>query len=158
MKWDNYFMGMLPAIAVKSKDVDFKVGAIIVGPDHEIRSTGYKSFVRGLDDSVAVRFESPEKYTWVEHAERNAIYNAARMGTALKGCTIYIGANPCLDCAKGIISSGISEVVFSSDGAYTRRERYKSRGKKHEDVYVQDIQNVLTMMRECGVIYRSFSG
>ena len=48
----------------------------------------------------------------MEHAERNAIYNAARMGISLKGCTLYqTPMFPCSDCARGIIQSGITTVV-----------------------------------------------
>ena len=88
ISWDDYFAGLLSQVAVKSKDPTTKIGALIVGPDREIRSTGYNSFPRGLDDNVRERMERPEKYYWIEHAERNAIYNAARCGTTLKGCTV----------------------------------------------------------------------
>ena len=32
-----------------------RVGAVIVGPDNEIRSTGYNSFPRGIRDDVPER-------------------------------------------------------------------------------------------------------
>tara|TARA_R110000787_G_scaffold254663_2_gene359954 strand:- start:232 stop:708 length:477 start_codon:yes stop_codon:yes gene_type:complete len=157
MTWDQYFMRMLPAVAAKSKDTAFHVGAIIVGPDHEIRTTGYNSFVRGLADIHPERFESPEKYKWIEHAERNAIYNAARMGTALKGCRIYIGANPCMYCARAIVSVGIKEVVYDSDGAFERRERYKGRGDEPYATYVQEQKDIIHMFDECGVNQRGIT-
>lgn len=97
-------------VAEKSKDKHTKVGCVIVGPDNEIRSTGYNSFVRGLDDNDTSRLERPEKYYWIEHAERNAIYNAARIGVSVKGCKIYIPSLPCVECARAIVSSGIVEV------------------------------------------------
>ena len=48
-------------------------------PDNEIRSTGYNSFPKGLNDDLQERQERPEKYYWIEHAERNALYNAPRL-------------------------------------------------------------------------------
>lgn len=111
MDWDDYFCSMLPLVASKSKDNSVKIGAIIVGPDHEIRSTGYNGFPRGIIDKPA-RFERPEKYVWTEHAERNAIYNAARIGVSLKDCTLYLNWWPCPDCARGIIQVGIKEVII----------------------------------------------
>ena len=157
MTWDQYFINMLPAVAAKSKDKAFHVGSIIVGPDHESRTTGYNSFVRGLADIHPERKESPEKYKWIEHAERNAIYNAARMGTQLKGCRIYISANPCIDCARAIVSVGIKEVVYDSDGAYERRKRYKSRGEDAYAVYIQEQKDIIRMFEECGVNQRGIA-
>jgi dCMP deaminase len=52
---------------------------------------------------------------YTEHSERNAIYNAARCGIQLEGCTIYIsGMPPCADCARAIIQSGIKEIVVET--------------------------------------------
>jgi dCMP deaminase len=45
MTWDEYFCRMLKLVAFKSKDPSTKVGAIIVGPDKEIRSTGYNGLL-----------------------------------------------------------------------------------------------------------------
>lgn len=111
VKWDDYFMSMVYLVASKSKDERTHVGAIIIGPDNEIKSTGYNSFVRRLNDNVVERQKKPEKDYWFEHAERNAIYNATLIGTSLKGCKIYTNGIPCMDCARGIIQSGILEVI-----------------------------------------------
>lgn len=118
MNWHKYYLDLLDPIAAKSKDPNTKLGCVIVGPDHEIRSTGYNSFPRGITDDMPERLERPEKYLWIEHAERNAIYNAARCGTALKGCCLYIGILPCMDCARGIIQAGITEVIFDAAKQY----------------------------------------
>lgn len=72
-------MNLAANVGAWSKDTSAKKGRIIVGPDRLIRSTGYNGFVRGLDDDVAERNERPAKYIWTEHAERNAVYNAARL-------------------------------------------------------------------------------
>ena len=96
-----------------SKESGRRVGAVIVGPDKEIRATGFNGLPRGVDDSVESRHsrETGAKYLWSSHAERNAIYNAALVGVSVKGCTLYVPWFPCLECAKAIIQSGISELV-----------------------------------------------
>ena len=109
--WDGRFMRIAMEIAQWSKDRSRKIGCVIVGPKNEIRSTGYNGFPRGLDDSADYRHERPMKYKWTEHAERNAIYNAARIGIALEGCRIYIPWFPCMDCARAIVQSGIVEMI-----------------------------------------------
>ena len=112
-KWDERFMLLAHEIAGWSKESGRRVGAIIVGPDKEIRATGFNGFPRGVNDDVADRHsrETGAKYLWSSHAERNAIYNAARVGVPLKGCTMYVPWFPCVECAKAIIQSGIEELV-----------------------------------------------
>lgn len=111
--WDIRMMALAQFIATWSKDRGRKVGAVIVGPDNEIRSTGYNGIPRGVNDDVEVRHEAAggEKYLWVSHAERNAIYNAALLGVSTKNCTIYLPWYPCIECAKAIVQVGISKVV-----------------------------------------------
>jgi len=46
------------------------------------------------------------------HAEMNAITDAARGGHAIRGCTLYSNTFPCHNCAKHIVASGISKVVY----------------------------------------------
>ncbi len=100
-------------IAEWSKERGRRVGAVIVGPDNEIRSTGFNGFPRGVDDDVEARHsrETGVKYIWSTHAEVNAICNAARIGVPLKGCRIYTPWYPCVNSTKAIIQSGINEVV-----------------------------------------------
>lgn len=116
MNWDEYFMTMADLVASKSKDRSSKIGCVIVGPNHEVRSTGYNGMCRGVNDDIDERHDRPEKLFWFEHAERNALYNAARNGIRTEGCTAYIAGKhpPCADCTRGLIQSGISRVIIRS--------------------------------------------
>ncbi|ORE90237.1 deoxycytidylate deaminase [Stappia sp. 22II-S9-Z10] len=111
MSWDDYFMGMARFAARKSKDRSRRVGAVIVDERNVVVSTGWNGFPRGIDDTVEARHERPTKYRWTEHAERNAIYNAAATGARTLDCTIYSTLYPCADCARAIIQAGIVELV-----------------------------------------------
>jgi dCMP deaminase len=111
LSWDDYFLRMAGLVAEKSKDRSTKVGCVLVGPNNEVRSTGFNGFPRGVNDDVDARHERPAKYAWTEHAERNAIYNAARHGTPLDGCKAYVQLFPCIDCARALVQAGISEVI-----------------------------------------------
>ena len=110
-KWNRRFMELAFMVASWSKDPSTKNGAVVVGPDREIRATGYNGLVRGVDDNIPERMERPTKYDFFEHAERNAIYNACLTGTSLKGCVMYATHAPCTDCARAIIQSGIKTVI-----------------------------------------------
>lgn len=144
--WDEYYLNICKVVATRSKDPNTQVGCIIAGPAHEIRSTGYNSLPRGIRDDLAERLERPTKYLWMEHAERNAIYNAARCGTTLEGCTIYIELMPCMDCARAIVQAGIREVVVSRD----RMGQYSS------DYYDEHFRMVEVLFREAAIKLRHF--
>ncbi|MEN8728607.1 MAG: dCMP deaminase family protein [Desulfuromonadales bacterium] len=111
--WDSRWMALAQLVATWSKDRGRKVGAVIVGPDNEVRSTGFNGIPRGVNDNVEERHdaETGEKYLWVSHAERNAIYNAALLGVSTKSCTIYVPWYPCIECAKAIVQAGIAKIV-----------------------------------------------
>lgn len=114
--WDEYFIRIAMEVAKKSKDDSTKVGCVIVGEHHNVLSTGFNGFPRGVDEDLLLRWVRPTKYLFVEHAERNALYNAARHGVRLEGATAYLNweACPCTDCARGFIQSGIRAVVGPS--------------------------------------------
>lgn len=111
VKWDKRFMELARHIGQWSKDRSRQVGCVIVGPNNEVRATGFNGFPRGADDEISLRHDRPAKYLWTEHAERNAIYNAARIGISLDGCRMYVPWFPCMDCARAIVQVGIQELV-----------------------------------------------
>lgn len=131
MKWDKYFLNIAENVKLKSKDRRTQIGAVIVGKDNEIVSTGYNSFPRGINDNVEERQVRPEKYYWIEHAERNAIYNAARIGVSLRDTTMYLTCGiPCSDCTKGIISSGIKKIYCKVQDTTRNREHWDEHAKR----------------------------
>lgn len=141
MNWTEYFLNLVEQVKLKSKDQSTQIGAVIVGNDNEVLSTGYNSFPRGLNDNVPERLERPEKYLWIEHAERNAIYNAARHGISLKGSTIYLSSGvPCMDCARAIINSGIKKVYCKQVCTTKNKEMWEESQRKAQ-----------IMLSECGV-------
>lgn len=141
MNWDEYFINIAEQVKLKSKDVKTKIGVVLVGKDNEIVSTGYNSFPRGINDDVDERQERPEKYFWFEHAERNAIYNAARIGVSTLGTTMYMTCDiSCADCARGIISAGITKVVF-------RRST-----KPWNIIWQESSKRSIQMFKESGVV------
>lgn len=115
ISWDEYFMGVALLAAKRSKDPNTQVGACIVDSNNIILSTGYNGFPYGCSDDVYPwnRDGEDTKYNYVVHAELNAILNAS--GKDLRGARLYVDLFPCNECAKAIIQSGISEVVYLYD-------------------------------------------
>ena len=110
--WDKKFLDLCDHISTWSKDKSTKVGAVIVNDRNKVISLGYNGFPIRFDDNVSDRHERPQKYSYTEHAERNAIYSAAELGVSVRGCTMYLSRFPCPDCARAIIQSGISTLAY----------------------------------------------
>lgn len=106
-----------------SSDLNTHNGAIIVSVDG--------LFVKGvnrLPDGVRVvpqRLEKDRKATWIEHAERDAIYAAARHGVKTAGGVMYCPWFACPDCARAIIQAGIVEVVGHAKPDSMTPERWR---------------------------------
>ncbi|ELR11355.1 DCMP deaminase [Acanthamoeba castellanii str. Neff] len=129
VEWDDYFMFVALLSAQRSKDPHTQVGACIVNQDKRIVSTGYNGFPRGCDDDIfpwkresACEDILDSKSLYVVHAELNAVLN--KNAKSVKGCTIYAPLFPCCECAKAIIQSGISRVVYLTDGGKAPLPRY----------------------------------
>ena len=117
ISWDQYFMGVALLSAKRSKDPSTQVGACIVNEDKRIIGIGYNGFPRGCSDDVFPWGKGSEnpletKYPYVVHAETNALLNTT---TSTKNATLYVTLFPCNECAKLIIQSGITNIVYMSD-------------------------------------------
>ena len=150
MDFDSYFINLAKSVSLKSKDPSTKYGAVIVSDTNAIVSTGYNSFPRNYPDDkiltgeLAYRLLRPEKYYWVEHAERNSIFNASRHGIKLEGCSMYTNAGmPCVDCARAIIQSGIVAIHYRTDIEMT--SRWIKHAPRSEELF-----------RECGVVLNGY--
>lgn len=117
ISWDEYFMGVALLSAKRSKDPATQVGACIVNNKNKIVGAGYNGLPAGCDDNEFPWDKQGDflqtKYPYVCHAELNAILN--NIGMDLQGCRIYTALFPCNECAKAIIQSGITEVIYLSD-------------------------------------------
>lgn len=120
INWDEYFMGIALLSAKRSKDPATQVGACIVNEKNKIVGAGYNGMPIGCSDDEFPWAKMGDmlqtKYPYVCHAELNAILN--NIGIDLHGCRIYTALFPCNECAKAIIQSGITEIIYLSDKYY----------------------------------------
>lgn len=115
--WDEYFLKMARVCAERATCDRRHVGAIIVRDNHPI-ATGYNGAPPGLahcDEDGHLLFEINGRMSCqrATHAEQNAINTAAKFGHRTEGATIYVTDQPCLNCAKAIITAGIKRVVWA---------------------------------------------
>lgn len=121
-----------------SKDDSTKVGALFLKPKTlNILSMGYNGFPRGVDEKIKSRWTRPLKYKYVEHAERNAIYNAASNETTLDGSILIVTMFPCCDCARAIIQSGVKVLITLDFDEYDKdkKERWNEDWKISMDMF-----------------------
>ena len=141
-KWDLRFLELARHISDWSKDPSTKVGCVVVGPDREIRSTGFNGFPRGIEDDDDRLQNREKKYPMICHAEENAIMHAARIGISLKGNTAYVTWPPCSRCTRSLIQAGINEVVYPSEVEIPER-------------WEEDFSIAMEMMEEAGISVRN---
>ncbi|MCD7451099.1 hypothetical protein HAX54_009547 [Datura stramonium] len=122
LSWDDYFMAIAFLSAERSKDPNRQAGACLaldtMGSHVAVRMT---SFPGQRNSKNGNPLET--KYPYVCHAEVNAILNtnhASAAGTVLSHKIhltpimqrLYVTMFPCNECAKIIIQSGVSEVIY----------------------------------------------
>lgn len=107
----THVMEAAVAVATFSPDPSVQNGAVVLDRDAAIAGWGCNRFPLFVDDTPGERWERPAKYLWVEHAERNAIYMAAKHGIPTAGGTLVCPWAACADCARAIIQAGIERLV-----------------------------------------------
>lgn len=94
---------------VPNRDPNRQVTANIFCSAGDLVCSGSNKFV--CDElSTEARWERPEKYDWVMHAEEDAIHNAYSLLGSLAGCTMEVSFFPCSRCANHIVRSQISKL------------------------------------------------
>jgi len=100
--------------ALRSPDTSTQNGAVVFGESGMLMGVGVNEFTKGVEPLPEL-LERPTKYHYIEHAERNAIYNAYRNG--LRACIddsprlMVVAWAACSDCARAIVQSDIRILV-----------------------------------------------
>lgn len=120
LAWDDYFLNIVTAVGLRAGCGRGKSGCVIT-KDNRILTTGYVGAAPNMPDCFNVGHlyhkiihqdgSITQHCIRTIHAEQNAITQAAQMGIAIKGATLYCTMVPCFTCAKLIVVSGIIRVV-----------------------------------------------
>lgn len=143
MTWHTRWLDMVDLVASWSKDTSTKIGVVIVDDREVLLSVGWNGIPRGVLDNLPERDERPAKYSFYEHGERNAIYNAAAKGISLRGATLYTQFVPCCDCGRAVIQAGIKAVVV-------RRLFCNERWEESEKLTIQMFKEAEVQILVCG--------
>jgi dCMP deaminase len=111
-KLDEAYLNICQTWSQLSSAKRKKVGCIIV-KEGAIISDGYNGTPKGFDNVCEFEYNGNLKTkNEVLHAESNAITKLAKSTQSSLEATMYITISPCIECAKLIIQSGISRVVY----------------------------------------------
>ena len=118
--WDEYFIEVMHAVA-KRATCDRGRSGCVIARNNRLLVTGYVGAPRGLPhcDDVGHQFNETvhgdgrvsKHCVRTAHAEQNAICQAALLGIAIEGATLYCKMTPCRTCAMLIVNAGIKRVV-----------------------------------------------
>lgn len=113
--WDEYFLKLAMLASERATCPRMHVGCVLV-KDRFVLATGYNGSLPGqphCDDVGCLIVDNHCVRT--NHAEINALVQAARHGVNVIGATAYITNMSCTTCAKALIAAGIKRVVVFSD-------------------------------------------
>ena len=125
--------------AKTSPDPSTKNCTLLVDNNNDVVIVDVNRFPDGVKNTPE-RLIKPAKYQFVEHAERNAFFSAARDGISTRGLVLISPWFPCVECARGIIQSGIVEVVVHKQACDRIHETWK-----------ESLQIAKNMLEEAGV-------
>jgi len=113
--WDKYFLKLAMLASERATCPRMHCGCVLV-KDRFVLATGYNGSLPGQPHCEDVGCLVVDNHcVRTNHAEINALVQAAIHGVTIKGATAYITNMSCTTCAKALIASGISRVVVFSD-------------------------------------------
>lgn len=137
--WNQYFIDLAEQVSTRSTCNRKNVGCVIVR-DKNILATGYNGSLTRDDhcdetnhlivDSHCIR---------TIHAERNAIFQAAKNGICLQDSTAYVNVEPCWECFKSLVSSGVKVIYYKSDYPNTNNVYIKEYLTKNNTITFQKL-------------------
>lgn len=149
-EYDRYFMSLATKVSLQTDDPKVSlsdrvaVGALISKHNIIISYSANKLPPNIRGKYIFKSSEGLDRYIYVEHAERCALYDATISGKNLSGATIYCTRFPCSDCARAIVYFDIKRIVVK-------------RGFSSEGAWVDSQRAALEMMRSSGVTVRYLS-
>lgn len=146
LSWEEYFLLQTITTKCRSQDKFRQVGAICIGKNNRLLSTGYNGVNAGFEppDGLYEDRENPLRETITTHAEMNALL-LCKPGEVH---TIYCTCSPCKNCAKLIVTHGVKNVFYLEE--YHRESDYKTifdfYNVKFSKIKKQTVINVISQL------------
>lgn len=113
---------------------------------NEILVKGVNNLPEGVE-SKEYRWDEENYDIYPNHAERDAIYKAAKKGIETEGKTMVMPWLPCIPCANAIISAGIKKLICHEEMIERTSERWQ-----------EELGESVKLMREAGIEILAYKG
>jgi deoxycytidylate deaminase len=135
-----------------SEDPNTQSGIVLVSNRGDIIARGATRLPKELRMEKDL-CNPPEKYIYLDHAEKDGIYTAIDKGhsESLKGSTIYCTWTPCYSCANAIRGHGIKRLVThqsTTDWFLESLKDYNEQIKWQNSIKIAE-----EYLKKCNVIY-----
>lgn len=139
------------AVIVKNNNIACLDNILAYGVNHFPKNI--KKLPERLNDRIIKLF-------YMEHAERDVIFNALEQKIDLKDTIMYCPWFACSDCARAIIRFGIKEIIGHTepDKFYEEVNKEKIRTENKKSYWRDSIDAGFNILDECGVKYRFVDG
>ena len=121
--WDKYFLNIAKEVSTRATCLRASHGCVLV-KDRNIIAAGYNGSPPGVKHCTEDGcFMIDGHCKRCNHAEVNAICQAAMHGISVKGATAYVTGECCCDCLRTLICAGISSIIYTKGGHYAFPEK-----------------------------------
>jgi len=134
-------------IATYSPDPSTQNGAFVMDKNYTVLGQACNDFTKGFwmpeDDPrsdsgrrhvTPEMLERPLKYSYVEHAERGAIYNTLKNNYEQPPVAMVCPWAACADCARAIVMSGITTLIRHKQASDRSPDRWKESIALADDI------------------------
>lgn len=146
--FDDYFLFLAFAVALRSDDLFVKHGAVLVSDKSKhIIGTGYNGSIRKMSDEILQPTDRNARRGLMIHAEANCLANTTQnpLDVAYQ-TTIYVTGEPCLNCLQSIINHGVTRIVCADrNGSLAESEETKLLKQQIIDLYRDQNIQVVTI-------------
>lgn len=148
-KWQKRHFSRARNVAEWSKDDSTKVGCVAVADGKYHIMDGYNSLPEYLDDDDQQFWKRPDKYDFVEHAERNMLYKMARFNIKPDNFDVFMLWFPCPDCMRALEAHGCKKIYCD----------LKTHSLSKSEEYIRKFRNSFTIAVKSGIkVYYTLDG
>jgi dCMP deaminase len=146
MTADVYLLRLAYEEAAKSPDPSNQNGAVLAAHFKPL-VRDFNRFPHGFKFTAEHLTNRDKKLKYIEHAERNVVYSAAKRGVLVYGTTLYCPWFACMACARAIIQAGVVEVIGHAERMAMTPDRWKA-----------DVDEAVQYLRDCNIKLRIHEG
>ncbi len=138
--WDRTWMDVVAVMARRGTCVRRQIGAVIISEDNRFLAEGYNGVASGQphcrDGQHCEASHAPSGMALdgcdAVHSEINALVSCSEISRAH---TIYVSAEPCIDCVKAMLNTPILHVVYAEQYARSGRNLWLKRNVRYNFPY-----------------------